>query len=64
MNYETMIFNRWGAVVFHGHDQKENWDGTLGGDISAPAGVYPYLIRVLDYAGNLHNFKGSVNLLK
>jgi gliding motility-associated-like protein len=29
-NFEMLIFNRWGELIFETHDVKYGWDGTLG----------------------------------
>lgn len=39
-DYELLIFNRWGGLVFQSKDPSEGWSGR-----DLPAGVYPFLIR-------------------
>jgi len=43
-NYEMMIFDRWGEVIFESHDAEIGWDGTYGGAKSVQDGVYTYKI--------------------
>jgi gliding motility-associated-like protein len=43
-NFEFVVINRWGRVVFETNDPDAEWDGTIGGKI-APTGVYSYIIR-------------------
>jgi gliding motility-associated-like protein len=46
-NYELLIFNRWGEIVFESHDPKIGWDGTykLTGKICQD-GVYTWKISI------------------
>lgn len=43
-NYELMIFNRNGEIVFHTTNLEEGWDGTFKGS-PAPEGVYLWKIQ-------------------
>lgn len=64
-----LIFDRWGNKVFvaeEGHlpnDPKEGWDGIYKGQL-AEAGVYTYLIEVMDVQGQLEKHVGSITVLK
>ncbi|MEN9303994.1 MAG: hypothetical protein RL264_2423 [Bacteroidota bacterium] len=45
-NFELIIFNRWGEVIFESHDAKGRWDGSYGKKgIKAPKGVYTFKIE-------------------
>lgn len=46
--FELVIFNRWGDVVFQTHDLFEVWDGgySNNSEYFAPNGVYQYRIKV------------------
>jgi gliding motility-associated-like protein len=44
-NFEMLIFNRWGEIIFETHDAKVGWDGsygTKGRDVQE--GVYTYKV--------------------
>ncbi len=46
-DFELIIYNRWGEVVFHGEGDNLNgirWNGELNGKL-LPSGVYPYHYR-------------------
>jgi gliding motility-associated-like protein len=44
-NYEMMIFNRWGEVIFESRDAAIGWDGSYGiGAKGVEDGVYTYKI--------------------
>ena len=44
-NYELLIFNRWGEIVYESHDVNIGWDGTYGvNGKKAQDGAYTYKI--------------------
>ena len=46
VEYELLIFNRWGEVVFQTTDPYESWTGNHeNGDYYVPEGVYTYLLK-------------------
>lgn len=65
-DYELLIFNRWGEVVFESHDSSIGWDGTdfLGREKS-PDGTYSWIIKV-KYITHDERLviNGHVNLLR
>ena len=62
--FNMSIFNRWGQVVFSGHDVFEKWDGTYKG-VSQPMDVYIYAITYTDpYTLEEKTLKGNVTLLR
>jgi len=42
--FELLIFNRWGKLVFKTNDIQEKWNGTLDKD-NVPDGVYSYILN-------------------
>jgi gliding motility-associated-like protein len=46
-DFELLIFNRWGELVWESHDVTAEWDGTYQGKIM-PAGTYSWTIRAKD----------------
>ena len=63
-NYEFLIFNRWGEVIFKANDLDAEWDGTYGNQGLVADGVYVYQILVTDNRDERHEYKGHVTLLK
>ena len=44
-NFEMLIFNRWGELIFETHDSEKGWDGGYGvGGIHVQDGVYTWKI--------------------
>ena len=57
-NYEFLIFNRWGNVIFSTKDKTLGWDGTVDGKNNKPlVGIYSWVIIVRGYSDN--NFSGD-----
>lgn len=44
-NYQVLVFNRWGNVVYSSKDISHPWDGTCKGK-PQPTGVYPYIVDI------------------
>jgi gliding motility-associated-like protein len=57
------IFNRVGQKVFSSQGALPGWDGNLNG-MPQPVGAYVWVIKGLDYLGNLHSKKGTVVLIR
>jgi gliding motility-associated-like protein len=62
--YSFVIFNRWGEEVFSTSDIDIAWDGTDGGDKLAVAGVYTFIVNIVDFKGVSHQYSGPVTLLR
>jgi gliding motility-associated-like protein len=60
---EYRIFDRWGNLVFSGHDIKDSWDGTYKGK-EANEAVYVYTVYI-EYLDR-YNFRsqGSITLMR
>ncbi len=63
--YNMMIFDRWGNLIFFTDDLLDGWDGRAnhGSEIAA-ADVYIYVINLTDTKKQKHSYKGIVTLLK
>ncbi len=61
-NYNFFIFDRWGEVIFEGHDLRDGWDGTYKGKL-VQNGVYVWTIEVTDLENTVHQYVGHVNVL-
>lgn len=63
-DFELMIFNRWGEVVWESHDLEMEWDGTYQGKI-LPTGTYNWIIRTKDKLNDRkYTYQGSVSILR
>jgi len=63
-NYQLLIFDRWGEVVFENTDPYSGWDGTYKGNTSQD-GVYTWKIKVKDGNTNrMYDMVGHVSLLR
>lgn len=60
---ETLIFDRWGVLVYEGYQLDSKWDGTYKGNLGV-TDVYSYKVRARDLFGEWHEFIGKVTLLK
>lgn len=64
LDYNLLIFNRWGQTLFESNDVSVGWDGSYGGKI-VQDGVYIYQIKFNEkFNGNRHIVRGHVNLLR
>ncbi|MCB0478868.1 MAG: gliding motility-associated C-terminal domain-containing protein [Crocinitomicaceae bacterium] len=64
LNYELLIFNRWGELLFESHNKEVGWDGTYMGKI-VQDGVYVWKINVkLQYTDEKKSFYGHVTVIK
>jgi gliding motility-associated-like protein len=48
-NYNLVIFNRWGEIVFESNDALFGWDGTYGG-MPCPDGTYIWQIKYKEFS--------------
>lgn len=63
-NYNMLIFNRWGEVLFESNDAEVGWDGTYGGEICQD-GTYVWQITFKDLGKDKRQLiRGHVNLLR
>ena len=63
-DFELIIFDRWGEVIWETHDVNSSWDGTYNG-MPVKEGTYTWVARVKDlYWDNLKVFNGAINLMK
>ncbi len=63
--YEMMIFDRWGNLIFFTDDINKPWDGRINNDTElAERDVYVYSIKIIDIKKDQHFYKGIVTLLR
>ncbi len=62
--FNMMIFDRWGELIFQSDDITKGWDGKANhGDKIAEQGVYVYKIGLRDFSQKYHDYTGHVTLL-
>jgi gliding motility-associated-like protein len=63
-NFNLVIFNRWGEIVFESNDARYGWDGTYGG-MPSPDGTYIWQIQYKELYKDKHVLiRGHFNLLR
>lgn len=63
-NFNLLIFNRWGEVVWESLNPDAEWNGTYGGK-PAPEGMYIWRMQVTDFTTDQKfEFNGHINLLR
>jgi gliding motility-associated-like protein len=65
--FEIMIFDRWGNLIFESNDMLKGWDGKVQGGKSAEMvqeDVYVWKVRILDVRDNVHKYIGHVSTAK
>jgi len=62
-NYQMVVMNRWGGVVFESTNPEEGWDGSYKGR-DALEGVYAYYFSYSGFDGELREKKGTVLLMR
>jgi gliding motility-associated-like protein len=64
-NFEMMIFDRWGNLIFKTTDLAKGWDGKAnGGSNVALTDVYVWKIETKDFRGDKHSYVGHVTIVK
>jgi len=63
-DFDLLIFNRWGEVVWESHNAKVGWDGIYNGQ-PAVEGTYIWTIRAkAEFSDKKYTYKGNLNLLR
>jgi hypothetical protein len=69
--YNMIIYSRWGDIIHNANDlgdpnnpndNGDPWRGRKDG-VLLPEGAYAYYITIKDGRGQLHEYRGAVNLL-
>ena len=68
-NYEFMVFDRWGLLIWKSKTIGEGWDGSVQGFLSSgdiqQIDVYVWRLNVSDiYTGKDYKLVGTVTLVK
>jgi gliding motility-associated-like protein len=61
--FEMLIFNRWGELIYCTNDLDSGWNGIYEG-VPSQIDVYVYRITFRDIFGIRHDLFGSVNLIR
>lgn len=62
--YEIIVFNRWGLLVYKNTDGSACWDGTNQAGADIPDGVYYYIIRIKKKSGQNFKERGTVTIIR
>ncbi len=63
-DFELLIFNRWGELMWESHDIEVGWDGTYKGKI-VPSDTYTWTVRTKDVLNDKkYVYNGHVTILK
>jgi gliding motility-associated-like protein len=60
--FEMLIFNRWGDLIFKTNDINKGWDGYKGSKL-CKLDNYVYKIIVKDFKNKIREFTGYITLL-
>ena len=65
-DFELVIYNRWGEIIWESHDISVEWDGTYGQNgRQVQDGTYTWLIRASDALNdNKYEYNGHVNVIR
>jgi gliding motility-associated-like protein len=63
IEYQMIIFDRWGSQLFESNAMDNTWDGTKNGT-PVQQGVYAYIFNIVDIKGDPHQYVGHVNLIR
>lgn len=62
--FEMLIYDRWGGIVFETNSIEYGWNGLDARDMEVNNGTYLYHIKVYDYNGKLWVYNGELNLFR
>ena len=62
-DYDFFVFDRWGEVIYEGHDLEDGWDGYFKGEI-CKTDTYVWKIKLKGIDGVQRDYVGHVNLLR
>lgn len=65
LEFSMSIYDRWGNFIFYSDDINEGWDGKANsGSEIAQRDVYVYSIKLIDFKKKVHNYRGTITLIK
>ncbi|MBL4753560.1 MAG: gliding motility-associated C-terminal domain-containing protein, partial [Flavobacteriales bacterium] len=64
-DFEMLIYNRWGDLIWFTKDRFEGWDGIANvGEREAQQGIYVYLVNIVDIYDVPHEVVGKVVIIR
>jgi gliding motility-associated-like protein len=61
--YEMLVFDRWGEIVYEMTSTDDYWDGTYK-NLPCQDGTYVWKLKYKDFANNKKEITGHINLLR
>lgn len=63
-DFELLIYDRWGEIIWESHDIEVAWDGTFNGKM-VPTGTYTWIVRTKDVLNDgKYTYTGHLNILR
>ncbi|WP_085516664.1 PKD domain-containing protein [Marivirga sericea] len=64
--FQIIIFNRWGTIVYQSNDKDFEWDATDLNGVEVPQGLYAYIInfKSTEEDGRTYEQRGGVNVVR
>lgn len=63
-DFNLLIFNRWGEIIWESNDPSATWDGTYNGKIISQ-GTYSWIVRAKDLLNDgKYEFNGFINIIR
>jgi len=64
--FQIIIFNRWGTIVFQSNDKDFEWDATDLNGVGVPQGLYAYIInfKSTEEDSRTYEQRGGVNVVR
>ncbi|MGM0580500.1 MAG: PKD domain-containing protein [Bacteroidota bacterium] len=65
-DFQIIIFNRWGTIVYESNNKDFEWDATDLNGVEVPPGLYAYIInyKSTDENGRTYEQRGGVNVVR
>ncbi len=63
-DFNLLIYDRWGEIIFETTKPNDKWDGTIKGKEKANAEVYTFKIYYKDKSGLSHTQTGNFTLIR
>jgi gliding motility-associated-like protein len=63
VEFEMLIFNRWGELIFTANNDRFYWDGTYKGEF-VQDGIYPYIIKYTSINDDEGTINGHVTVIR
>ena len=62
-DFELLVFNRWGELIWQTDQLGGRWDGTYKG-VDSPIDTYVWRVVATEFSGRYHEAIGHVNLVR